>query len=129
MNKDLVDLAISMTEIDTGIELSLEEREAMAQSILAKIEDTNRQCTFGAREGLIVLFCAELDLSAAELYNRYMKLFGLTFRSPIVRYISTPLEEDVYDAIRNSIIEDIINEMKEETKHNIEIIKLFGPRP
>ena len=42
MNKDLVDLAISMTEIDTGIELSLEEREAMAKSILAKIEDINR---------------------------------------------------------------------------------------
>jgi hypothetical protein len=42
MSKDLVDLAISMTEIDTGIELSLEEREAMAKSILAKIEDTNR---------------------------------------------------------------------------------------
>jgi hypothetical protein len=42
MNKDIIDLAISMTEIDTGIELSLEERKAMAQSILAKIEDTNR---------------------------------------------------------------------------------------
>jgi hypothetical protein len=41
MNKDIIDLAISMTEIDTGIELSLEEREAMAQSILAKIEDIN----------------------------------------------------------------------------------------
>ena len=42
MNKDIIDLAISMTEMDTGIELSLEEREAMAQSILAKIEDINR---------------------------------------------------------------------------------------
>ena len=42
MSKDLVDLAISMTEMDTGIELSLEEREEMLLSILAKIEDTNR---------------------------------------------------------------------------------------
>jgi hypothetical protein len=57
-----------------------------------------------------------------------MKLFGLTFRSPIVRYVETPIEEDVYDAIRASIIEDIINEMKAETEHNIEVIKLFGPR-
>ena len=35
--KDIVDLAISMTEIDTGLELSLEEREAMAKRILEKL--------------------------------------------------------------------------------------------
>jgi hypothetical protein len=58
-----------------------------------------------------------------------MKLFGLTLRSPIVRYVETPIEEEFYDAVRASIIEDIINEMKAETKHNIEVIKLFGPRP
>ena len=39
MSKDLVDLAISMTEIDTGIQLPLEEREAMRQRILAKLKD------------------------------------------------------------------------------------------
>ena len=42
MSKDLVDLAITMTEMDTGIELSAVEREEMLLSILAKIEDTNR---------------------------------------------------------------------------------------
>jgi hypothetical protein len=42
ISKDLVDLAISMTEIDTGIELSPQEREEMKQRILAKVEDTNR---------------------------------------------------------------------------------------
>jgi hypothetical protein len=42
MNKDIVDLAISMTEMDTGIELSPQERQEMLLSILAKIEDTNR---------------------------------------------------------------------------------------
>jgi len=57
-----------------------------------------------------------------------MKLFGLHFRSPIVRYKVTDLDQEVYDAIRASIVEDIINEMKAETKHNIEVIKLFGPR-
>ena len=42
ISKDLVDLAISMTEIDTGIELSPQEREEMKQRILAKVEDANR---------------------------------------------------------------------------------------
>jgi hypothetical protein len=36
--KDIVDLAISMTEIDTGMQLSLKEREIMAESILARLE-------------------------------------------------------------------------------------------
>jgi hypothetical protein len=58
-----------------------------------------------------------------------MKLFGLTFQSPIVRYKVTDLDQQIYDEIRASIVEDIINEMKAETKHNIEVIKLFGPRP
>ena len=39
---DLIDLAISMTEIDTGMQLPLEEREAMKQRILARPENTNR---------------------------------------------------------------------------------------
>ena len=42
MSEDLVDLAISMVEIDTGVELSLKEREAMKQRILARIEDIDR---------------------------------------------------------------------------------------
>jgi len=42
MNKDIIDLAISMTEIDTGMQLSSEEREIMAESILTKLEKFNR---------------------------------------------------------------------------------------
>ena len=42
MSKDIVDLAISMTEIDTGMQLTLEEREAMKQRILARIEGINQ---------------------------------------------------------------------------------------
>jgi hypothetical protein len=42
MSKDLVDLAISMTEIDTGIKLSPQEREEMSLSILAKVEYPNQ---------------------------------------------------------------------------------------
>ena len=41
MSKDIVDLAISMAEIDTGIKLPLEEREAMKQRILARLENFN----------------------------------------------------------------------------------------
>jgi hypothetical protein len=40
--EDIIQLAITMTEMDTGIELSPQEREEMLLSILAKIEDTNR---------------------------------------------------------------------------------------
>jgi hypothetical protein len=39
--KDLIDLAISMTEIDTGMELSLEEREAMIERIFTRLESIN----------------------------------------------------------------------------------------
>jgi hypothetical protein len=42
MSKDIIDLAISMTEIDTGMQLPLEEREAMKQRILARLENTNQ---------------------------------------------------------------------------------------
>ena len=37
--EDIVQLAITMTEMDTGMQLTLEEREAMKQRILAKIKD------------------------------------------------------------------------------------------
>lgn len=41
MSEDIVDLAISMVEIDTGVELSLKEREAMRKRILERIENLN----------------------------------------------------------------------------------------
>jgi hypothetical protein len=40
--KDIIDLAISMTEIDTGIQLPLEEREVMKQRILERLEDIDQ---------------------------------------------------------------------------------------
>ena len=42
MSEDIVDLAISMTEIDTGIQLPLEERETMRQRILVRLEEINK---------------------------------------------------------------------------------------
>jgi hypothetical protein len=40
--EDIVDLAISMAEIDTGMQLPLKEREAMKQRILTRIENLNK---------------------------------------------------------------------------------------
>ena len=42
MSENIVDLAISMTEIDTGLELSLEERKAMTKKILARLKNINQ---------------------------------------------------------------------------------------
>jgi hypothetical protein len=41
MSEDIVDLAISMAEIDTGMRLPLEEREAMKQRIITRIANLN----------------------------------------------------------------------------------------
>ena len=41
MSEDIVDLAISMAEIDTGMQLPLEEREAMAKRIWDKLKTIN----------------------------------------------------------------------------------------
>ena len=38
MSEDIVDLAISMTEIDTGMQLSLKERKEMTDRIFIKIK-------------------------------------------------------------------------------------------
>lgn len=36
--RDLIHLAITMTEMDTGMELSLEEREEMVERMSARLE-------------------------------------------------------------------------------------------
>jgi len=43
MDKNLIYLAISMTEMDTGIELSSEERKDMFNRILARIKNLEQQ--------------------------------------------------------------------------------------
>ena len=40
--ENLVQLAITMTEMDTGLNLSPQEREDMAKRIVARLEDINR---------------------------------------------------------------------------------------
>ena len=43
MNKNLIYLAISMTEMDTGIEFSSEERKDIFNRILERIKDLEQQ--------------------------------------------------------------------------------------
>jgi hypothetical protein len=40
--ENLVQLAITMTEMDTGINLSLQERENMVKRIMARVEGTSQ---------------------------------------------------------------------------------------
>jgi hypothetical protein len=40
--EDLIQLAITMTEMDTGITLSQQEREEMVKRIVAKVDGINR---------------------------------------------------------------------------------------
>ena len=40
--EDIIHLAIMMTEMDTGIELSTYEREEMVNRIKARVKDINR---------------------------------------------------------------------------------------
>jgi len=42
MSEDIIQLAITMTEIDTGINLSPQERENMVKRIIAKVEDISQ---------------------------------------------------------------------------------------
>jgi len=42
VSRDIVDLAISMTEMDTGIELSSKERKAMTDRIFFKIKELEK---------------------------------------------------------------------------------------
>ena len=42
-----------------------------------------------------------------------MKIGTWELRSPLVRYVDMPIEEELYLAIRKSIIEDIRKELKQ----------------
>jgi hypothetical protein len=39
--ENIIQMAITMTEIDTGINLSIQEREDMVKRIIAKVEGIN----------------------------------------------------------------------------------------
>ena len=103
--EDIIQLAITMTEMDTGIELSPQERQEMLLSILAKIEDTNRQCPLRAKGGLTFLLCAELDSAPSRLYNRYMSLDDMMLREEIAKAIEAiPIKDSITNALGMRIL-------------------------
>jgi len=65
-------------------------------------------------------------ISSSAFYSQTIDLDGITKNEVelITRYREMAMQPEI-----ESAIEDIINEMKEETKHNIQVIKLFGPIP
>ena len=66
--EDIIHLAITMTEMDTGIELSLDEREEMVNRIKARVEDINRYWDVSLRLRCICSIPPNFKLG----YNRLM---------------------------------------------------------
>jgi hypothetical protein len=54
-----------------------------------------------------------------------MKLGKYTLRKPWVKLVDIPFEQEVYDAMRASIVDDMINELKENARYQIEILRLY----
>ena len=54
-----------------------------------------------------------------------MKLGKYTLRSPIVKYSNVPLEEELYDSIRSSIIDDLINERNADHDYDIALLEIL----
>lgn len=57
-----------------------------------------------------------------------MRIGPYTLRKPWVKLVDVPFDEEVYTAIRSSIIDDIIAEEKVNSKYNIEILNIYRTR-
>ena len=68
--EDIIQLAITMTEMDTGLTLSPQERQDMVDRIMAKVEGLNRQCTARCRGRFI---CSISPPNQKTPYNVLMK--------------------------------------------------------
>jgi hypothetical protein len=54
-----------------------------------------------------------------------MKIGAYTLRKPWVKMVDIELAEEVYTALRASIVDDMINEAKADAKYNVEILRLY----
>ena len=54
-----------------------------------------------------------------------MKLGNYTLRKPWTKMVDVPFEEEIYDAIRSSIVDDMINEVKADAKFNVELLSHY----
>jgi len=54
-----------------------------------------------------------------------MKLGKYTLRKPWVKMVDIEFADEVYKEIRASMVDDMINECKEDARHQIEILRLY----
>ena len=54
-----------------------------------------------------------------------MKLGKYTLRKPWVKMVDVPFDEEVYAAIRSSIVDDMIREVKADAEYNVEILNHY----
>jgi hypothetical protein len=57
-----------------------------------------------------------------------MRIGPYTLRKPWVKLVDVPFDEEIYAAVRSSIIDDIIAEEKVNSKYNIEILNIYRER-
>lgn len=54
-----------------------------------------------------------------------MKLTNYRLRKPWVKMVDIDFSEEIYTAIRASIVDDMIREAKAESKYHVELLKLY----
>ena len=54
-----------------------------------------------------------------------MKLGKYTLRKPWVKMVDIPFDEEVYAAIRSSIVDDLIRDVKADAKYSVEILNHY----
>lgn len=54
-----------------------------------------------------------------------MKIGAYTLRKPWVKMVDIEFPEEVYRAVRASIVDDMINEAKADAKYNVELLRHY----
>lgn len=54
-----------------------------------------------------------------------MKIGPYTLRKPWVKMVDVDFPEEVYRAVRASIVDDMINEAKADAKFNVELLRHY----
>ena len=54
-----------------------------------------------------------------------MKLGKYTLRKPWTKLVDVPFDEEVYAAIRSSIVDDMIREAKADAKFNVKLLNHY----
>jgi len=54
-----------------------------------------------------------------------MKLGKYTLRKPWTKLVDVPFDEEVYAAIRSSIVDDMIREVKADAEYNVELLNHY----